>query len=82
MIEIRPTDVRYDRDHDVLRLRFPVSENTISFSDETSPGFYINRSETSDAITSVMVFDYSRRTLRELQLLFPLVEWKDIKKDI
>ena len=82
MTEIHPAAVRYDRDHDVLRLHFSSSEKSISSSDETFPGIYIDRSETTEAITGVMVFDYSRRSMRELELLLPIVEWKDIKGTI
>ena len=67
-----------DRDHDVLRIRFPLPSDAFSYDDEEFPGIYVSRSEKDNRITGFTVFDYSRRSLRELKLLLPMVEWDEV----
>lgn len=67
--------LNYDRDHDVLRIRFPLPSDAFSYDDEEYPGIYVSRSEKDNRFT---VFDYSRRFLRELKLLLPMVEWDEV----
>lgn len=80
MIALSPASgkVKYDRDYDVLRIRFPLSSDSVSYDDETSPGVYISRSEIDDRITGIMVLDFSRRSSKELKLLLPMVAWDEI----
>lgn len=84
MIALSPANgkVKYDRDYDVLRIRFPLSLDAFTYDDETYPGIYISRSEVDDRITGVMILDFSRRSSRELRLLLPMVEWDEIGEQI
>lgn len=70
--------VKYDRDYDVLRIRFPLLSGDFSYDDETYPGVYVSRSEIDDRITGIMVLDFSRRSSRELKLLLPMVAWDEV----
>ena len=74
--------VDYDRDHDVLRVRFPLPSDAWSYDDEEYPGIYVSRSEKNDHIAGIAVFDYSRRLRRELKLLLPMVEWEEVYGEI
>ena len=74
--------VDYDRDHDVLRVRFPRPSDAWSYDDEEYPGIYVSRSEKDDRIAGITVFDYSRRLRRELKLLLPMVEWEEVYGEI
>jgi hypothetical protein len=74
--------VDYDRDHDVLRVRFPLPSDAWSYDDEEYPGIYVSRSEKDDRIAGITVFDYSRRSRRELKLLLPMVEWEEVCGEI
>ncbi|NLD95831.1 MAG: DUF2283 domain-containing protein, partial [Synergistaceae bacterium] len=45
VLNIESGKVNYDRDHDVLRIRFPLPSDAFSYDDEEYPGIYVSRSE-------------------------------------
>ncbi len=76
-LEIRHSN--YDTEFDVLRILFPLPDNMFSYDEELSPGIILSRSETDERISGVTVLDFSERTVRELQVLVPIVDWKSFK---
>ena len=73
----RPKSINYDEDHDVMRLKFnhPFNHPTPPFlleDEEKFPGVYFSEITYLHALT---ILDYSMRSLRELFLLVPTVDW-------
>lgn len=70
----------YDKSYDVLRLYFASTD--IPFSAETEEefsGIYIDRNIENNSIISMIIFDYSKRNIEDLEILMPMIEWGDIK---
>lgn len=76
MTKAQPKYIYYEKEHDILRLVMPdpVSPYALD-TKETFPGVYVSKME---HIMEVIIFDCSIRSKRELSLLVPSVDWKNV----